>query len=56
MKNWIFVVSLGLTACVSDINFEVEQPAEEDPLEIKDAMTTDNQRIIDDARREGKIH
>jgi hypothetical protein len=56
MKNWIFVVCLGLTACISDVNFQLEQQEKEDPLEIKDPMTTDNQRILDDARREGRLY
>ncbi|HCD13418.1 hypothetical protein [Shewanella sp.] len=57
-------VSMGLLAlvslggCSNGIDFSFEAPEEErgNPnLPDEDPMAQDNQRIIDDARREGKI-
>ncbi|WP_162599135.1 hypothetical protein [Shewanella algidipiscicola] len=45
-----------LTACISPINVEVEQDANDGPVEIQDPMATDNQRIIDEARRDGRLY
>lgn len=50
------LVSLG--GCSSGIDFSFKAPEEErvNPnLPAEDPMAQDNQRIIDDARREGKI-
>ncbi|WP_240539455.1 hypothetical protein [Shewanella algae] len=57
-------VSMGLLAlvslggCSSGIDFSFKAPEEEQVnpnLPAEDPMAQDNQRIIDDARREGKI-
>ncbi|WP_243883636.1 hypothetical protein [Shewanella algae] len=57
-------VSMGLLAlvslggCSSGIDFSFKAPEEErvaPNLPAEDPMAQDNQRIIDDARREGKI-
>ncbi|PSS70742.1 hypothetical protein [Shewanella algae] len=57
-------VSMGLLAlvslggCSSGIDFSFKAPEEErvnSNLPAEDPMAQDNQRIIDDARREGKI-
>lgn len=50
------LVSLG--GCSSGIDFSFKAPEEErvnSNLPAEDPMAQDNQRIIDDARREGKI-
>lgn len=54
----LMFVALGLTltACISPINVEVEQDANDGPVEIQDPMATDNQRIIDEARRDGRLY
>ncbi|QYK02218.1 hypothetical protein [Shewanella psychrotolerans] len=56
MKTLLLLGVLGLTACVHQIDFSVEEEPQTDPLEVKDPMTTDNQRIIDDAQRDGKLN
>ena len=56
MKILLLLGVLGLTACVHQIDFSLEEESQTDPLEVKDPMITDNQRIIDDARRDGKLN
>lgn len=55
----LMLLSLGLlmlTACISPITVEVEQDIDDVPVEIQDPMATDNQRIIDEAHRDGRLY
>ncbi|QYJ83361.1 hypothetical protein [Shewanella aegiceratis] len=57
MNKWILLVALGLSACSTGINMSVtaESEPQGDPLEVKDPMSQDNQRIIDDAKQDGRL-
>ncbi len=57
MNKWILLIALGLSACSSGMSMSVTTEAEPegDPLVVKDPMSQDNQRIIDDAKQDGRL-
>ena len=58
MRKLLLLGLLGLSACanINHIDVSLEEEPQTDPLQVKDPMATDNQRIIDDARREGRLN
>ncbi|MCG9695864.1 hypothetical protein [Shewanella sp. Isolate11] len=55
MNKWLFLALLAVGGCANDFSFTIEQPPEEDPLEVKDPMSQDNERIIEQARDDGRL-